>query len=202
MTTLASIKADAKTRSENLETLNVKFDTFVENSNIDTRSNDVSSLKKTVSMLCARLERSDTIVARLSMELTEMKYNLIFNFDKTNADCNEAEGENCIALVKHFLATVMSVPNAQLIYVPVAHRLGQRRPGRIRPILAKFPNVNELQTVPKHTNRLRGTKHFVQRQMPPDVTERKNFALDEFKVERGDVQNKEYGSSHTTSVKL
>ncbi|KAK2145233.1 hypothetical protein LSH36_693g01083 [Paralvinella palmiformis] len=113
-----------------------------------------------MSMLCARLERNDTIVARLSRELTEMKthnmkYNLIFNFDKMNADCNEAEGENCIALVKHFLATVMSVPNAQLIYVPVAHRLGQRRPGTVRPILAKFPNVNELQTVLKHTNRLR-----------------------------------------------
>ena len=82
MTTLASIQADTKATSENLEALNVKFDTFVENSKIDTLSNDVSSLKKTVSMLCARLERSDTIVARLSRELTEMKthsmkYNLI-----------------------------------------------------------------------------------------------------------------------------
>ena len=73
----------------NLEALNVKFDTFVENSKIDTLSNDVSPLKKTVSMLCARLESSDTIVAGLSRELTEMKthsmkYNLIFNFDKTS----------------------------------------------------------------------------------------------------------------------
>ncbi|KAK2139795.1 hypothetical protein LSH36_1611g00002 [Paralvinella palmiformis] len=57
------------------------------------------------------------------MKIHSMKYNLIFNFDKTNADCNEAEGENFIALVKHFLATVMSVPDAQLIYVPVTHRL-------------------------------------------------------------------------------
>jgi hypothetical protein len=146
-------------------------------------------------MLCAKLERSDTIVSRLSRELTELKthslkYNLIFNFDQAKGDCKEAEGENCIALVKRFISNVMSVPNAPMMYVHVAHRLGQRRPGAIRPILAKFLNVHELQTVLKHTNRLRGTKHFVQRQIPPDVTERKNLALDEFKAKRGDVQNK------------
>ena len=38
MTTLASIKADTKATSENLEALNVKFDTSVENSKIGTLS--------------------------------------------------------------------------------------------------------------------------------------------------------------------
>ncbi|KAK2166963.1 hypothetical protein LSH36_33g08064 [Paralvinella palmiformis] len=135
-----------------------------------TLSNDVPSLKKTVSMLCARLERSDTIVARLSRELTEMKihsmkYNLIFNFDKSNADCKEAEGENCIALIKHFLATVMSVPNAQLIYVPVAHRLGQRRPRTVRPMSQMY----EALCATTNATRCNRTENFKQSTKPLTV---------------------------------
>ncbi len=58
------------------------------------------------------------------------------------------------------------------------------------PILAKIPNATDLHMVLKHTDRLRGTKHFVQRQLPQDVNERKNFALPHFKAKRTDSRNK------------
>ena len=147
-----------------------------------------------VAILCAKVERNDITIARLNRQVTElkghsMKNNLIFSFDKNTQEGREIDGENCIAVVKQFLGNVMHVPDTKHMYIPVAHRLGKRSPAYARSIVAKFPNALELDQVLKHSNRLRGTRHYVQRQMPPDVIERKNFAIDEFKAKRQDPQN-------------
>jgi len=97
--------------------------------------------------------------------------------------------ETCVDVVRNFLTSVMHVPGAKDFYIPVAHRLGNKRSGHTRSIIAKFPIAIELSTVLRHGNRLRDTRHYVHRQLPPAVTERKNFALDEFKEKKRDVAN-------------
>lgn len=149
-------------------------------------SDDVKALQSTVSLLCKKLTRNEITVSRLSKEVVElkahsMKHNILFNFYRNTDICKEVEGEDCVGVIKRFLTNIMSVPNVNKMYVPVAHRLGKRATGTTRAILAKFPNANDIDTILKHTNRLRETKHFVQRQLPPSINERKQFALVEYK---------------------
>ena len=83
-----------------------------------------------------------------------MKYNLIFNFDNAEKSWKEVGGEDSIGTIKRFIGEVMRVPNSGGLYIPVAHRL-KGSSGKTKPILAKFPNANELDLVLKHTNRLK-----------------------------------------------
>ena len=127
---------------------------------LDTLDKQVTSMQGTISMLCAKLERQDTTISRLKHEVTDvrthsMKYNLIFSFDRSTQEGREVDGEDCISVIKQFLGSVMSVPNASRIYIPVAHRLGKRVQGHTRAIVAKIPNASQLNLVLKHGSRLK-----------------------------------------------
>ena len=139
-------------------------------SGAESLSADVKSLQNTVSLLCAKLDRTEIVTNRLTREISElkahsMKYNLIFNFDRNTDTFKEVEGEDSIGVIKRFLSNVMNVPNASQMYIPLAHCLGKRFPGIRRSILAKIPNANDLDNILRHTNRLNDTKYFVQREM-------------------------------------
>ena len=116
---------------------------------------------------------------------------VIFSFDKRSTDYGgEADGENCVAIVQHFLKHVMAIPNAEEMYIPVAHRIGARRPNASRQIIAKFPICDELNMVLNHTNRLKNTRHYLNRQVPAEIRERNQYALPEFKAKRQNPANK------------
>jgi len=120
-----------------------------------------------------------------------MRNNLIFSFDNKSSDFGaEAEGKNCVSIIKHFLRSVLSIPLANDIYIPVAHRLGARRTGTSRQIIATFPVADELHMVLRHSNRLRDTKHYINRQVPAEIRERNQYALPEFKQKRQNPANK------------
>ena len=109
-----------------------------------------------------------------------MRNNLIFSFDPKSSDFGtEAEGENCVSIIKHF-------------------RLGIRRTGTSRQIIATFPVPDELHMVLRHSNRLRDTKHYTNRQVPAEIRERNQYALPEFKQKRQNPANK----AHPTNGKL
>ena len=55
-----------------------------------------------------------------------------------------------------------------------------------RAIVAKFPNAFDIDEILKQGNRLKDTNHYVQRQMPQQVTERKNVVLPAYKSSRQD----------------
>ena len=193
---MKSIKSDTETTLNRMDALEGKI-SYLETqvSGAESLSADVKTVQNTVSLLCVKLVRSEMITSRLTREVSEikahsMKYNLIFNFDRNTDTYKEIDGEDSIGVIKRFLSNVMNVPNASKMYIPVAHRLGKRSPGITRSILAKIPNANDLDKILKHTNRLKDTKHFVQKQLPPSLNERKQFAIAEFKEKRGDENNK------------
>ena len=128
-----------------------------------------------------------------------MRNNIIFSFDPKSYDFGtEAEGENCVLIIKHFLGSVLSIPYANDVYIPVAHRLGIRRTGTSRQIIATFPVADELHMVLRHSNRLRETKHYINRQVPAEIRERNQYALPEFKQKRQNPANK----AHLANGKL
>ena len=157
---------------------------------------DVNSLEARVSMLEAKLTRSEIVNKRQQKEILElksqsMKENLILNFDKSSSNySSEAEGEDCVALVKHFLTNVLGIQSADGYYIPVAHRMGSRNASFPRAIVAKFPIASELQYVLQQTRRLKNTGHFITKQMPASTRERHQFALTEFLDKRKSPANK------------
>ena len=161
---------------------------------VNILTDDIADMKKTMTMVCAELQRSQISAARLRREIVEikihsMKQNIIFDFAKNGQHGKETHGENCENVVKKFMADVMKIPNAARFYIPVAHRMGGNQSPR--PILVKIPNASELNLVFKHAGKyLKGTNHKVYRQTPPAVSERKNFALPLFKEKRQNPDNR------------
>ena len=156
------------------------------------RDNEIKELRQAVNVLSARLGRSDIEQRSLRQDLHElqshsMKENLIFNFDRNTSVCREIRGEDCASVIRVFLGEHMNVPDSGRLCIPVAHRLGSYKRGVTRPIIAKFPFANQLQNVLQHTkmldasNRRQNTRHYVTRQTPAGINERKQLALPTFK---------------------
>ena len=76
------------------------------------------------------------------------------------------------------------------MYIPIAHRIGARRQGVTRQIIAKFPVAHEMDQILKQANRLRDTHHFINRQLPAAVRERNQYALPEYRQKRQTPANK------------
>ena len=116
---------------------------------------DVDSLESRVSLLESKLCRSERSNTRLQHEILDlqtrsMKNNLIFSFDKMSRDYGqEADGEDCVSLVKHFLVSVLGIQSADKFFIPVAHRIGAKNPAYPRSVVAKFPVATELTHVMK-----------------------------------------------------
>ena len=157
---------------------------------------DVDSLESRVSLLESKLCRSERSNTRLQHEILDlqtrsMKNNLIFSFDKMSRDYGqEADGEDCVSLVKHFLVSVLGIQSADKFFIPVAHRIGAKNPAYPRSVVAKFPVATELTHVMKQTGRLKDTRHFINRQIPAALRERNQFAMDEFNDKRKDPGNR------------
>ncbi|KAJ8280686.1 hypothetical protein GJAV_G00057760 [Gymnothorax javanicus] len=88
------------------------------------------------------------------------------------------------------LSGVMSVPDVPKLWIPVAHRIGSKRTSGNRSIIAKFPVATQLHKVLKHVNRLHDTRNFLSRQLPPEMNERKQFTLDEYRQKKTDPRHK------------
>jgi len=180
---LIAIEANTQATLDRMEILENRVEVF-----------EKAELVRTVSLLCAKMARMETVTCRLREELYSqkqysMKYNLIFTFDATTDVGKEIEGEDAVSVVRQFLTHVMHVPNANQFCIPVAHRLGGQS-GRRRAMLAKFPVATELDLIMRHGNRLRGTRHGVSRQTTPSMAEQNQFAMDTYKEKRSDASNK------------
>ena len=103
-------------------------------SKIQNLESDKLELSCKVKLLSGKVQRNEITISRLNKELNEvqghsMKQNLIINFDKRCEEYKEREGEDCVSLVRHFVKTVLSVPNSDSMYIPVAHRIGPKKAG-------------------------------------------------------------------------
>ena len=147
----------------------------------------MSSLHQTTALLEARLARSERSNSQLKKEMIELKArsmsdNLIFTCHGRNY--SEARNEDCVGLIRHFVCSVLGIHEANHFVITVAHRIGSRQKGKSRQIVAKFPIATQRQAILNNTKRLKGTNHFITRQLPLELRETQDFALDEFKKQK------------------
>jgi hypothetical protein len=178
---LLSIQTNTSATTQRVDVLEKKVE-HLDQQDTEDLVNQVINLNKTVAILSAKLERCETKLSHVHDELDDMRahsmrYNLIFTFDPNSDLYKESSGENCVALTRSFLASVLGIDNAQEMYIPVAHRLGRRFTDKIRPIIANFPIASEQEIIMRRTNRLRDTRHFITKQLTAKQRERKQFVL-------------------------
>jgi hypothetical protein len=199
-TLMCSIKEDTKATRERLDKVEHRVMDLEKGKDtvygtIMSLQSDVDTLKDTVTVLSGRLIRSERKTQRIQNELSDvqahsMKNNIIFTLDKNSDYAKKQKEQDCTTIVRGFLIEVMKISFADKFYIPVAHRLGQSSERGMSPIIAKFPNAAEMDTIMRHTNRLKGTRHFLTRQLPPEKRERKQFALTEFSSLKKNTDNK------------
>ena len=178
---LLSIQSNTAVTTQRVDVLEKRVE-HLDQQDTEDLVDQVKNLNKTVAILSAKLERCETKLSHMHDELDDMRAhsmrpNLIFTFDPDSDLYKESSGENCVALTRSFLASVLGIDNAQEMYIPVAHRLGRRFSDKIRPIIANFPIASELEIIMRRTNRLRDTRHFITKQLTAKQRERKQFAL-------------------------
>ena len=190
---LLTIQGNTAATNHRVDVLEKKFENLDQ---LDTEElvDQVKSLKNTVDILSAKLDKCEIKLGQMHVELDDMRahsmrHNLIFTFDRNSVPYKESSGENCVALIRSFLASVLGIDNAQEMYIPVAHRLGRRSTVNIRPIIANFPIDRELEAIMKHTNRLRDTRHFIAKQLTAKQRERKQFVLPVYQDLKGNPDN-------------
>ena len=154
---ILSTNKDTTAMRSQLDSLEEKF------SALDAKGNqhdsDITELRGAVNVLTARLTRSDIEQRSLRREVQDlqshsMKENIIFHFDSATPVCREFRGEDCTSVIKMFLGEHMNIPDSGRICISTAHRLGPYKRGVTRPIIARFPFANQLQSVLQHTKML------------------------------------------------
>ena len=73
--------------------------------------------------------------------------------------------------------------------------------GKQRAIIARIPQSTQKSLIFQNTNRLRDTRHFISQQLPPSRSERRQFALPQFKELKADPRNKAVLSQDKLFVK-
>jgi hypothetical protein len=178
---------DNSSMKEDISRLEIRTTSLEETSLLHDES--IESLKIAVKSLDAKLMRSNITQASLVNEIDDLKSrsmrdNIIINFDQEVQQFNESQGENCVELVRAFLHDILGITNK--IYIQSAHRLGRPNVGK----RAKIPEALQRSLIFQNANRLRDTRHYISQQMTPARSERRQFALPEYKELKGDVRNK------------
>jgi hypothetical protein len=187
---IKSIKQDTADTRENLTKLELRTKALEEIH--QSQDDDIHSMKASIQVLTAQVRRSEIAQSQLQHEVEDLKArsvrdNIIFNFDADVSDYQEAAGENCVHIVNAFLHQVLGISK---VYVSSAHRLGKISAGHSRPMIARIPDSSQRADIFKNAKRLHSTKHFISAQIPPSRSERKQFAMPEYKAKKEDPNNR------------
>jgi hypothetical protein len=187
---IKSITRNTTNTIERLDALELTTKSLAESST--ARDRDIQELQDSIQVLQAQFVRSNTLQGQLMNDIEDiksrsMRENIIVNFAHAASEYQEAKGENCQELVRVFLENTLSITK---VYISSAHRLSQHVHGKTRPMIARIPDSNQRALVFKNAHRLKNTKHYISQQMPPSRTERRHFAMDEYKAKKADEQNR------------
>ena len=187
---IRSIKQDTADTRDHLSQLELRTTALEEKH--ESHDEDVQALKTSITVLTAQVRRSEIAQSQLQDEVEDlkarsMKDNVIINFDPEVPDYQEAKGESSVEIVHAFLHQVLGITD---IYVSTAHRLGKAISGKSRPMIARIPDSGQRSSIFKNANRLRDTRHFISAQIPPSRSERKQFAMPEYKAKKEDPNNR------------
>jgi hypothetical protein len=118
---------------------------------------------------------SEEIVDR---QCRSMRDNLMFY------NLAESESENCIHLIETFCKEKLKFE--EVIEIDRSHRIGKQVPGKIRPIVTKFRNFQQRETIRKSARLLKGSDYYIGEQFPKSVQERRRQLLPTYKQARSD----------------
>ena len=139
---------------------------------------DQKRLDHTQSQIQNELRKTRELNTKLQEELIELKGRsmrdnlLFFNFpEQTYNQRNEA----CIDKIFDFCELELGIDNVrQNVKIDRAHRIGQPRPNRIRPIVAKFNYFQDKETIKKAaTEKLKNSRYSVGDQYPVEIQQRR-----------------------------
>lgn len=106
----------------------------------------------------------------LEMEWRSMRDNLLFH------GIQEEEEEDTEVVVEKFIKEEMQV-NTDGIQFARVHRLGPKKAGKSRPIVAKFERFKEREAVRFSAKNLAGKKYGVSEQLPKEWTEKRKSLM-------------------------
>ena len=144
-------------------------------------------LKKTreqIARMEKLIERQSEEIGRLrdqllSEQTRSMRSNLIFS-GIPETDRNE----NCESIVREFISHNMGVDDRD-IPIERSHRLGPRQRGKNRPIVTKFLNFKDKETIRQAAPKtLRNTKYGVNEQFPKEIADRRKLLIPILKAEK------------------
>lgn len=148
---------------------------------VDILVSKVSDLSYKVDVLTARLSRSETEKRRLANEIEQLKAksmgrNLIIN---VNDSYKEVKSENVHNVVKKFFNKELKLKDN--IHLVAAHRIGSDNPKYPRPIIITLQSNDDVSKIMSHAKNLKGSKCFINKQIPQSMNERKLMCIPDFK---------------------
>ena len=97
---------------------------------------------------------------------------------------NVASGEDTEFVLRSSLKRVLGYVDAAFVEIQRVHRLGKKKEGKSRPILARFPRFKDCQSMLALGPRLRETNYRMYQDLPFEIVERRRAQMDTFKKAR------------------
>jgi archaellum component FlaC len=138
-----------------------------------------SDLASEVSKIQSHCEQSKRDL--LDLQTRSMRDNLVFFNIPENDD---PSAEDCKTVIKTFCEKELKMEDIQDVKLDRAHRLGQRRAGKTRPIVAKFNYYPDRERVRQAAPELKGTPYGISEQFPKEIQARRKILADIMKVEK------------------
>ena len=96
----------------------------------------------------------------------------------------EDERENTEEVLRDFLETELGHKDAKSVEIQIVHRLGKKKEGKPRPIIARFLRYKDCEEILTLGSRLRGTNFKMYQDLPYEVVARMRKQMDTYKKAR------------------
>jgi hypothetical protein len=101
------------------------------------------------------------------------------------------ETENAESLVRDFLVSKMKLASdlvSEMKFERI-HRMGEKRPGKNRPIVANFNLFKERELVRRAGSALKSTPYFIHEQFPKEVSDKRRKLVPKMKEARDHLRH-------------
>ena len=184
---LVQIHTNTQETNKTVNEINQRFTS--QDECITSIKTDMQTMSNRIDILAGRLVRAEQNNKRLSAELEQLKaHSMNSNLVITSPNCGESPDEKPIEVAHKFLKDELKIANPEKLYIPVAHRVGQKIEGKSRPIIIKVPESDDVNVIMKNVGKLKGSKSYVDRQIPASMQERRRMTIPSFKAakQKGD----------------
>ena len=144
----------------------------------DDTNTKLKSLEEENFKLGARIKEVED--QHLYLEAYSRRENLKFE----NIPENVASGEDTESILRSFLERDLGYVDAASVEIQRVHRLGKKKEGKSRPILARFLRFKDCQSMLALGPRLRETNYRMYQDLPFEIVERRRTQMDTFKKAR------------------